>query len=105
MTKILSLALDVWVLETLTLVLLEGHASIDRRSVRHLVRLDGLEGELIALPSPRLLVRGAVASIVDLTAGPTVPVLGHRERRSGVTDGHLIPIPCRRSIHAVQSCG
>lgn len=92
MTELQILASDTWVLVTLTLVLLKRDASIDRRSVRHFVRLDCLEGEPIALPSPRLLVWGAVASIVDLAAGPTVPVLSYRERRGGVTDSHLIPI-------------
>ena len=88
---------------TLTLVLLARDASIDRRSVRQFVRLDCLEWELIAFPGVLLPVRWLSASIVDLTASPTIPVFLRRERGISVTDSFLVPVQFRRSIHAVDS--
>ena len=76
----------------LTLVLHAWNASVDRRSVRQFVRLDGLKWELITFPGVLLPVRWLSASIVDLAASSTVPVLLRRERRISVPDGLLIPI-------------
>jgi len=89
---------------TLTLVLLAWDAAIDRRSVRQFVRLDRLEWELITLPGVLLPIRWLSASIVDLAASPTVPVLLRRKCRISVPDGLLVPIQFRSSVHAVDSC-
>ena len=88
----------------LTFVLLARDASIDRRSVRQFVRLDRLEWELIAFPGILLSVRRLSASIVDLAASPTIPILLRRERRIRIPNSLLVPIQFRRSVHAVDSC-
>jgi len=91
----------------LTLILHTWDTSIDRQSVsvHHSVPVGGLERELIALPSPLLLVRRLGASVADLATSLASPLLGDFERLGRVTGSLLVIVHRRGEFHAVDACG
>jgi hypothetical protein len=98
---------QLWeVMVRLTRALLEWDTSIDRQSVpvHHSIPIGGLEREFIALPSLLFLVRWLSASVVGLIAGHTTPRLGHFKCLRGVLVSPLVPLHCRRELHAIYTC-